>query len=172
MPAARIDNMLAGLVPGVSIEQGSDATRVRYTTRIRGDASLSASSEPLWIVDGVPIYTGDKTTVSGTNATVSPLSFINPEDIESMTVLKDAATTALYGADGANGVILVTTKQGRSQKTRLTASLRYGVSSLDDRTRIKYMNAEQWRAYACDRQMRNYMQREASFPEKDRIQRS
>ncbi len=166
MPAARIDNMLAGLVPGVSIEQGSDATRVRYTTRIRGDASLSASSEPLWIVDGVPIYTGDKTTVSGTNATVSPLSFINPEDIESMTVLKDAATTALYGADGANGVILVTTKQGRSQKTRLTASLRYGVSSLDDRTRIKYMNAEQWRAYAMEAWL-NAGEKAEHFPYQD-----
>ncbi|MBR2423666.1 MAG: SusC/RagA family TonB-linked outer membrane protein [Tidjanibacter sp.] len=166
MPAARIDNMLAGLVPGVSIEQGSDATRVRYSTRIRGDASLSASSEPLWIVDGVPIYTGDKTSVAGTSTTVSPLSFINPDDIESMTVLKDAATTALYGADGANGVILVTTKQGRSQKTRLNVALRYGISSLDNATRIKYMNAEQWKEYAMEAWV-NSGEKPENFPYRD-----
>ncbi len=167
MPAARIDNMLVGLVPGVSIEQGTDATRVRYSTRIRGDASLSASGEPLWIVDGVPIYTGEKSTsVNGTQYTVSPLSFINPDDIESMTVLKDAATTALYGADGANGVILVTTKQGRSQKTRLNASLRYGVSALDDATRIKYMNAEQWRGYAMEAWV-NSGEKAENFPYQD-----
>ena len=167
MPAARIDNMLVGLVPGVSIEQGSDATRVRYTTRIRGDASLSASSEPLWIVDGVPIYTGERTNqVNGTQYTVSPLSFINPDDIESMTVLKDAATTALYGADGANGVILVTTKQGRSQKTRINTSLRYGISTLDNSTRIKYMNAEQWRGYAMEAWV-NSGEKAENFPYKD-----
>ena len=167
MPAARIDNMLAGLVPGVSIEESDSGTRIRYNTRIRGDASLSASSEPLWIVDGVPIYTGDNNmNVSGTSATVSPLSFINPDDIESMTVLKDAATTALYGADGANGVILVTTKQGRSQKIRLNASLRYGVAKHDSRTRIKYMNAEQWREYAMEAWV-NSGEKPENFPYQD-----
>lgn len=167
MPAARIDNVLVGLVPGVSIEQGTDATRVRYTTRIRGDASLNASGEPLWIVDGVPIYTGENSTaVSGTQSTVSPLSFINPDDIESMTVLKDAATTALYGADGANGVILVTTKQGRSQKTRINASLRYGIAAPDNSTRIKYMNAEQWRGYAMEAWV-NSGEKPENFPYRD-----
>lgn len=70
--------------------------------RVRGDASLDASSEPLWIIDGAPVYTGDRNgQVTGTLYTVSPLSFINPTDIESITVLKDASTAALYGADGA-----------------------------------------------------------------------
>ncbi len=149
LPAARIDNMLAGLVPGVSIEENGSAVRARYNTRIRGDASLSASNEPLWIIDGVPVYTGNKSNaVAGTSFTVSPLSFINPDDIESMTVLKDAVTTALYGADGGNGVILVTTKQGKTEKASLKASVRYGVSQIDPSTCLKMLNAAQWMAYA------------------------
>lgn len=102
LPAARIDNLLDGMVPGLTIEEkdGSTGGRGQYRIRVRGDASLSASSEPLWIIDGVPVYTGTRTssTLSGMSYSVSPLSFINPDDIESMTVLKDAATTALYGA--------------------------------------------------------------------------
>ena len=148
LPAARIDNLLDGMVPGLNItEEDSSGGRSRYSIRVRGDASLSASSEPLWIVDGVPIYTGNGTvaTLSGMSYNVSPLSFINPDDIESMTVLKDAATTALYGADGANGVILVTTKSGGADsKARVSASVRYGVSQVDRSTLLRLCNTEQW----------------------------
>lgn len=117
LPAGRVDLLLDGLVPGLTIEPNTDApasTRSRYNTRVRGEASLAASNEPLWIVDGTPIYTGNNTNmVVGMSLSVSPLSYINPEDIESITVLKDASETSIYGANGANGVILVTTKQGR-----------------------------------------------------------
>ena len=148
MPATRIDNMLQGMVPGLAIEESTySAARTRYTIRVRGDASLNATSEPLWIVDGVPVYTGENGTgaVSGTSYTVSPLSFINPDDIESITVLKDAATTSIYGADGANGVILVTTKQGKGDgRLHVTASMKYGISQVDRSTLLKLLNAEQW----------------------------
>ena len=147
LPAARVDNMLQGMVPGLSIEEGtSGSTGTRYTIRIRGDASLNANSEPLWIVDGVPIYTGNTTgSTPGMSYTVSPMSFINPDDIESITVLKDAATTSIYGADGANGVILVTTKQGQGDGAiHVNATLKYGISRVDKSTLIKYCNAEQW----------------------------
>lgn len=77
-PKTRIDNLLSGLVPGMTIEPNTDAagtTRSRYETRIRGEASLSASNEPLWVIDGVPVYTGDRTNqMAGTSYTVSPLS--------------------------------------------------------------------------------------------------
>ena len=114
MPVSRVDNLLDGMVPGMQVSKGfnnnDESMRARLTVRIRGDASLSASNEPLWVVDGAPIYTGGITGLSiGTEYTISPLSFMNPNDIESITVLKDASTTALYGADGANGVILITT---------------------------------------------------------------
>ncbi|MBQ9463625.1 MAG: SusC/RagA family TonB-linked outer membrane protein [Bacteroidales bacterium] len=148
LPAARVDNLLQGMVPGLTIEESKNsAARTRYTIRVRGDASLNANSEPLWIVDGVPIYTGSDTGggIPGTTYTVSPMSFINPDDIESITVLKDAATTSIYGADGANGVILVTTKQSKGDgKLHVTASAKYGVSSVDRATLPKLLNAQQW----------------------------
>lgn len=148
LPAARIDNMLNGLIPGLVVdESNSGAARSRFKIRIRGDASLSANCEPLWVVDGVPIYTGNNSsnTISGMGGNISPLSFLNPDDIESITVLKDAATTALYGADGANGVILVTTYKGKGDgKVRVSADVLYGVSSIDPSTLIKYCSTEQW----------------------------
>lgn len=146
LPAARVDNLLQGMVPGLNIEEGtSSAARTRYTIRVRGDASLNADSEPLWIVDGVPIYTGSNGSVTGMSYSVSPMSFINPDDIESITVLKDAATTSIYGADGANGVILVTTKQSKGDgKLHISTSMKYGIASVDKSTRVKYLNAEQW----------------------------
>ncbi|MBO4557301.1 MAG: SusC/RagA family TonB-linked outer membrane protein [Bacteroidales bacterium] len=146
LPASRVDNLLQGMVPGLDIQESTtSAARTRYSIRVRGDASLNANSEPLWIVDGVPIYTGSQGSVNGMSYTVSPMSFINPDDIESITVLKDAATTSIYGADGANGVILVTTKQSKGDgKVRVTASMKYGISKVDRSTLIKLLNAEQW----------------------------
>lgn len=152
LPAARIDNMLNGLVPGMVVDESGDgAARSRFKIRIRGDASLSANCEPLWVVDGVPVYTGSNTsnTITGMSTNVSPLSFLNPDDIESITVLKDAATTSLYGADGANGVILVTTRQGKGDdKVRISADVLYGISYVAPETMTKYCNAEQWMSLA------------------------
>ena len=115
LPQQRLDVMLDGLIPGVKIDPNTadpGSPRTRYEVRVRGEASLNASNEPLWVVDGTPMYTGDRTNLMpGTSYTVSPLSFLNPEDIASVTVLKDATATSIYGADGANGVILVTTKK-------------------------------------------------------------
>ncbi|MBP5383324.1 MAG: SusC/RagA family TonB-linked outer membrane protein [Bacteroidales bacterium] len=148
LPATRVDNLLQGMVPGLAIDESTtSAARTRYTIRVRGDASLNANSEPLWIVDGVPIYTGSSSggSLPGMSYTVSPMSFINPDDIESITVLKDAATTSIYGADGATGVILVTTKQGQGDGgVHVTASAKFGISQVDKSTLIKYCNAEQW----------------------------
>lgn len=153
MPASRADNLLDGLVPGLRISAGAigndENIRSRLSIRIRGDESLSASSDPLWIIDGAPFYTGNRTGQTvGTSYTVSPMGLINPEDIESITVLKDASTTALYGADGANGVVLITTKQGSQEKMRLNASVRFGVTYANESTRFKVLNASQYMAYA------------------------
>lgn len=153
-PVARVDKLLDGLVPGMRIEANTDSpgsTRTRYTTRIRGEASLSASNEPLWIVDGVPLYTGTGTNaIPGMSYSVSPLSFINTDDIESITVLKDASEVSIYGADGANGVILVTTKSGKfnREELKIKATIRYGISTIDESTRFKTLNAAQYLSYA------------------------
>ncbi|MCH5327967.1 MAG: SusC/RagA family TonB-linked outer membrane protein [Coprobacter sp.] len=148
LPLNRIDNLLDGLVPGLKIDINTDvpsSTRPRYDVRIRGESSLSASNEPLWVLDGTPIYTGERTNqVIGMNYSISPLSFINPEDIASITVLKDASATAIYGANGSNGVILVTTKGGTSGKPQFNVSARYGVSHVNNGSYIKMLNAEQY----------------------------
>ncbi|MBQ0144870.1 MAG: SusC/RagA family TonB-linked outer membrane protein [Bacteroidales bacterium] len=149
LPANRMDNLLAGLVPGLAVKESTTGGRTSYKIRIRGDGSLSASCEPLWIVDGVPVYTGTRTnSVTGTSYTVSPLSFLNNDDIESMVVLRDATTTVLYGADGANGVILVTTKNGSKGIPKVSATVRYGLSSIDRSTTKKLADADLWRTLA------------------------
>lgn len=149
-PKARIDNILNGLVPGLLVENNTDAagsTRGRLNVRVRGNASLSASNEPLWIIDGVPTYTGNRTNqMPGMSTAVSPLSLIDPNDIESITVLKDADQTTIYGANGANGVILVTTKRGvaGNMPLKVSATVNYGVSAPDKSTMVKMMNASQY----------------------------
>lgn len=148
-PVDRLENMLQGVVPGMSIEPNTDtatSTRTRYNTRIRGEASLSASNEPLWIIDGVVQYMGSSTgQMPGMSYTISPLSYLNPDDIESITVLKDADQVSIYGANGANGVILVTTKKGRKNTPlQISATVKFGVAQPDFSTMFKMMNAEQY----------------------------
>ena len=149
-PKTRIDNLLEGLVPGLTLEAANQGdavtTRDRFNVRVRGDGSLSASREPLWVIDGVPMYTGSSTlTMPGMYYTVSPLTFMDPNDIESITVLKDADQTTIYGASGSNGVILVTTKSGRfKEPLKISVNVNYGVSVPDYSTRFKMMNASQY----------------------------
>ena len=148
LPKGRLDTMLDGLIPGVKIDINSDSpdnSRPRFNVRVRGEGSLSASSEPLWVVDGVPMFTGGTTNqMPGQNYTISPMSFLNPDDIESITVLKDATATSIYGADGGNGVILVTTKKGREGKTNVNVNVEYGVAQIDRSTAPKVLNARQF----------------------------
>lgn len=107
---------LSGKIAGVQIQNSNGQPGTSPTVRIRGVGSLSASNAPLYVVDGVP-YDGD-------------VADINTQDIESMTVLKDAAAAALYGARGANGVILITTKKGQQGKARVTVDMRWGANDL------------------------------------------
>ena len=101
------EQLIAGKVPGVSIISNSGQPGSGSTIRIRGGSSLSASNNPLIVIDGVPL---DNDGVSGAS---NPLSFINPNDIESFTVLKDASASAIYGTRASNGVIIITTKKGK-----------------------------------------------------------
>ena len=112
---SNVAQTLAGKVAGVQIANTSGQPGESPTIRIRGFSSLNAGNDPLWIVDGMP-YSGD-------------LNNLNPSDIESMTVLKDAASNALYGARGANGVVMVTTKKARSREAVVTVDAKWGVNS-------------------------------------------
>ncbi|MGL4908786.1 MAG: SusC/RagA family TonB-linked outer membrane protein [Bacteroidales bacterium] len=112
---SNISNALAGAVAGVQIQSDNGQPGSSAKVRIRGVGSINASMEPLYVVDGIP-YDGD-------------LSSINAADIESMTVLKDAASTALYGARGANGIIMITTKQGKSGRTSVNFDAKAGINT-------------------------------------------
>jgi len=131
-----VDQMLQGKVSGVSVTNNSGAPGSAASVRVRGTTSISGTNEPLYVIDGVPVSgdaTGKSTSGrslagkdgfsasggSGNNA-VSPLSMINPSDIESMDILKDASATAIYGSRGANGVIIITTKSGKKGTGRIS----------------------------------------------------
>ncbi len=127
VPISSVDKMLAGKMAGVTVTASSGQPGASSEIRIRGTSSINASSEPLWVVDGIPVSTGDQTVFTNTG---NAISAINPNDIESITVLKDAAAASIYGSRAANGVILVTTKSGSTGKTQFTARAKYGVSAL------------------------------------------
>ncbi len=111
------DQALQGKASGVAITMPNGVLNNPPVIRIRGVNSISSSSYPLVVVDGVPIFTGN---VSSSNAYANALADINPSDIQSMDILKDASATALYGSRAANGVILITTKHGTTGKTKVT----------------------------------------------------
>lgn len=116
-PVQSFDQALAGRAPGVQITVPNGVLNAPPVFRIRGTNSISLSSYPLIIIDGVPAPTGD---FSGTNAAGNALASINPNDIESIDIAKDAAATAIYGSRAANGVVLITTKKGKSGRPRVT----------------------------------------------------
>ena len=126
--------LLRGKVAGVQITSSSGEPGAANAIRIRGNSSLRGGNGPLIVVDGVPLAGGDVSAGGanmnlGTMSAKDPLSFINQNDIESMSVLKDASSTAIYGARGANGVIIITTKKGKSKVPELTYSTSYTTSS-------------------------------------------
>jgi iron complex outermembrane receptor protein len=105
------EQLINGKISGVQIMSNSGSPTAGSTIRVRGGASLNASNDPLIVLDGVPLEQGG---ISGNDGNF--LSLINPNDIESMTILKDASSTAIYGSRASNGVILITTKKGSSDK--------------------------------------------------------
>jgi TonB-linked SusC/RagA family outer membrane protein len=147
-PTNRLDALLEGIVPGLQYEAqsgGTSSARPRFQTRIRGESSFGASNEPLWVVDGIKINTGDETNmIMGANTSISPLSYLNPNDIESITILKDATATSIYGADGANGVILINTKKGYEGKPMVNYSFRTGINLLTN-NRFNMLTASEYR---------------------------
>ena len=137
-----IDGVLQGRAAGVQITQSSGTPGAANAIRIRGSSSISAGNEPLVVVDGVPVTTGNYGQVGFSGQGIDALSDINPNDIESITVLKDASAAAIYGARATNGVILITTRRGQQQETQLSFQATYGVQDLENR--LDMLNAEQW----------------------------
>lgn len=143
-PVASVEKMLAGKMAGVQISSYSGQPGAPTTVRIRGISSIGAGSDPLWVVDGVPIMTNDQNVMSNVGAgSGTTMSSINPNDIESITVLKDAAAASIYGSRAANGVILVTTKSGKQGKASFTARAKLGVTQLSNDKNFRPASPEQ-----------------------------
>lgn len=121
-----IDKALQGNAAGVIATSASGTPGSFATIQIRGAGSVNAGTSPLYVVDGVPIMSG---STSGWASSSNALASLNPADIESLTILKDAAATAIYGSQAANGVVLITTKKGKQGKTRISANIERGFST-------------------------------------------
>jgi iron complex outermembrane receptor protein len=133
------EQLIAGKVAGVQITSNGGAPGSGSTIRIRGGASLNASNDPLIVIDGVPI---DNNGISGV---ANPLALINPNDIESFNILKDASATAIYGSRASNGVIIIVTKKGKAGKMRFNFSTQYSLSTLPKQADV--LSPADFRAY-------------------------
>ena len=124
-----INQGLQGKIAGVNVSQSDGAPGAGISIQIRGANSFTTSTEPLYVVDGIPFLSSEApATDYGMKQSNNPLSSISPQDIESIQVLKDASATAIYGSRGANGVVIITTKQGREGKAKVTLSANMGLS--------------------------------------------
>jgi len=129
-PVSSLDQTLKGGISGVQVTQTSGQPGGGVSIRIRGGASVQGGNEPLYVIDGFPVYNQAESTGVGSGAPMNPLASINPADIEGIEVLKDAAATAIYGSRGANGVILVTTKKGKAGHLQLNYDGSIGAQSV------------------------------------------
>lgn len=139
IPVATVQNALVGKLAGVQITQTNGKVEGGMSVRVRGAASISAGKEPLYVLDGIPLVT---TNESGNGAPTNPLLTLSPNEIESIDVLKDASSAAIYGARGANGVVIITTKKGKSGKGSLAINFSQGVSEATHKR--KWLNAAQY----------------------------
>lgn len=160
LPLSSVDQVLTGRVAGVQITQSSGQAGAGTSIRIRGGNSINGINEPLFVVDGFPIINDNGAYAGGgpiglTNAgSGNPgqgnpggaLNWLNPADIETVDILRDASATAIYGSRGANGVVIITTKKGKTGQARLTLNTNWGVSSFNT-SNIKLMNASQFAQY-------------------------
>lgn len=141
-PFSSIDKILQGGVPGLQSVAASGQPGASQAILIRGVSSITASTAPLWVIDGIPVNSGDASRLT---TTANLLSTINPNDIESITVLKDAASQSIYGSRAANGVIIVTTKKGKAGKTVFRFDTEVGVSSVAyDNPKYRPLNAKEY----------------------------
>jgi TonB-linked SusC/RagA family outer membrane protein len=144
---ASLDQLLVGQVSGLAVSPGTGAPGAAAKIRIRGTASLSGSQDPLWVLDGLPLESNDvpknydKDNIDELNNFT--IAGLNPDDIKDITILKDAAATAIYGARAANGVIVVTTKKGKKGKMRVNFTANTFVTQKPDFGKLNLMNASQ-----------------------------
>ena len=155
-PTLSLEQVLQGAAPGVMVTQASSAPGAALSIRVRGGSSVTGNNEPLYVIDGFPIENdpdAQNPSDGGRNPTEpppqvpsNPLAALNPSDIESIEILKDASATSIYGARGANGVIIITTKHGQTARPRFTLDSYSGSQSVAHRYRL--LNAQEFANFA------------------------
>lgn len=138
---ASFDQAIAGQVAGVSVAQRTGTPGGGVSIRVRGSGSISAGNEPLYVIDGIPVE-------GGFNRDANPLATLNPNDIESIQILKDASSAAIYGSRGSNGVVIVTTKRGKSGKAKVQFDAYYGMQEVAKK--IDLLNAQEYAEYSTE----------------------
>ena len=139
IPVASFDQAIQGKAAGVFVEAGTGKLGQGIKVRIRGSSSVSAANQPLYVIDGMPITSSSQSSAEGAT---NPLVDINPNDIESIEILKDASASAIYGSRAANGVVLITTKRGKSGKTNFEIGYFAGFSS--ETGRREFLNTAEY----------------------------
>lgn len=139
LPTPSVDQALQGRAAGVFVNAQSGKLGQAVTVRVRGNSSISANSQPLYVLDGVPITSQDQSTYGGD---MNPLTDLNQNDIESIEVLKDASAGAIYGSRAANGVVLITTKRGKAGRTNVNFNLQTGYAEATKR--LPMLNSQQY----------------------------
>lgn len=143
IPGIGVQNALQGRAAGVTVVKHSGTPGSGIDVRVRGSTSITASNQPLYVIDGVPVITGDFAQIYVGGQVTNALTSLNPNDIESIEVLKDAATASIYGNRAANGVVLITTKKGKAGQTSIQFDASYGLQKR--MKKIEMMSAEQYR---------------------------
>ena len=143
LPMTSLDQGIQGRAAGVQVTSTSGAPGGQVSIRVRGGNSLKSSNEPLYVIDGFPISAGAVADGNGSSTlATNPLATLNPNDIESIEILKDASAAAIYGSRGANGVVLITTKRGKTGKAKVTYEGYVGVQSVA--RKLDFMTAEEF----------------------------
>ncbi|MCE7065917.1 TonB-dependent receptor [Dyadobacter sp. CY326] len=144
-PISSFDRALQGAAAGVQVTQVSGQPGAAVSIRIRGGNSITGGNEPLYVIDGFPVYNSNADASSGVTAgpSINALASLNPSDIESIEVLKDASATAIYGSRGANGVVLITTKKGKAGQNTLTYDAYYGTQQVLKKVDVM-TNSKDW----------------------------
>ena len=145
VPMRTIDGVLQGRSAGVFITQNAGNPGAATSVRIRGNSSISAGNEPLYVIDGIPMTSGNYGQIGFSGQGINALSDINPNDIESITILKDASAAAIYGARATNGVILITTRRGSERRTDINFNSSFGMQEAANV--LNMLNADQWHNY-------------------------
>ncbi|MDX2062422.1 MAG: TonB-dependent receptor [Bacteroidia bacterium] len=141
LPVNTLENALQGRMAGVQITQGSGKLGQGITIRVRGAASVSASSQPLYVIDGIIVTTDGRESITG--EATNPIAELNPNDVESVQVLKDASAAAIYGSRASNGVVIITTKRGKAGKTQANIGYFYAFQSPAAKNR-EFLNADEY----------------------------